>query len=76
MDALEELRQSLRLCDYMYTFKRDLVRGQSTNTQAQNALTHVVSKASAATDKYCAAHRALSALAPNSWLEFQVQGTQ
>ncbi|KAG1833310.1 hypothetical protein EV424DRAFT_1341761 [Suillus variegatus] len=24
MDALEELRQSLRLCDYMYTFKRNL----------------------------------------------------
>lgn len=64
-DALEELRQSLRLRDYMYTFKRDWVRGQSANTRAQNTLTRVVSKASAAADKYRAAHGALSGLAPS-----------
>ncbi|KAG2122502.1 hypothetical protein DEU56DRAFT_873615 [Suillus clintonianus] len=64
-DALEELRQSLRLRDHMYTFKRDWVRGQSANTRAQNALTRVVAKASAAADKYRAAHGALSALAPS-----------
>ncbi|KAG2155314.1 uncharacterized protein EDB93DRAFT_1239208 [Suillus bovinus] len=63
-DALEELRQNLHLRDYMYTFKRDWVRGQGTNTRAQNALTQVLSKVSAAADKYCAAHGALSALAP------------
>ncbi|KAG1824460.1 uncharacterized protein BJ212DRAFT_1475761 [Suillus subaureus] len=63
-DALEELRQSLHLCDYMYTFKRDWICGQSTNTWAQNAFTHIVSKVSAAADKYCAAHGALLALTP------------
>ncbi|KAG1868451.1 hypothetical protein F4604DRAFT_1881562 [Suillus subluteus] len=63
-DALEELRQSLCLRDYMCTFKRDWVRGQSANTRALNALTRVDAKASAAANKYHAAHGALSALAP------------
>ncbi|KAG1852201.1 hypothetical protein F4604DRAFT_1883522 [Suillus subluteus] len=63
-DALEELRQSLCLCDHMYTFKRDWVCGQTANTRAHNALTRVVAKASAAANKYCTAHGALSALAP------------
>ncbi|KAG1864793.1 hypothetical protein F4604DRAFT_1882005 [Suillus subluteus] len=64
-DALEELRQSLRLRDHMYTFKRDWVHGQSANTRAQNALTRVIAKISAAAHKYRAAHGALSALAPS-----------
>ncbi|KAJ8584343.1 hypothetical protein M405DRAFT_866304 [Rhizopogon salebrosus TDB-379] len=63
-DALEEIRQSLRLRDHMYSFKRDWVRGQSANTRAQNALSRVVAKALAAADKYHAAHEALSSLAP------------
>ncbi|KAG1884343.1 hypothetical protein F4604DRAFT_1878735 [Suillus subluteus] len=64
-DALEELRQSLRLRDHMYTFKRDWVRSQSANTRAQNALTRVIAKISAAANKYRAAHDTLSALAPS-----------
>ncbi|KAG2031014.1 hypothetical protein BDR03DRAFT_1016548, partial [Suillus americanus] len=62
-DALEEIRQSLCLRDYMYTFKRDWIRGQSANTRAQNALSRVEARATAAADKYCAAHTALSSLA-------------
>jgi hypothetical protein len=62
-DALEEIRQYLRLRDYMYTFKRDWLRGQSANTRAQNALSHVEGRATAAAEKYRAAHTALSSLA-------------
>jgi len=62
-DALEEIRQSLRLRDYMYTFKKDWIRGQSANTRAQNALSRVEARATAAADKYRAAHTALSSLA-------------
>ncbi|KAG1793209.1 uncharacterized protein HD556DRAFT_1432380 [Suillus plorans] len=62
-DALEEIRQSLRLRDYMYTFKRDWIRGQIANTRAQNALSRVESRAMAAADKYRAARAALSDLA-------------
>ncbi|KAG1870583.1 hypothetical protein DFJ58DRAFT_852169 [Suillus subalutaceus] len=51
-DALEEIRQSLRLRDYMYTFKRDWIRGQSFEARA-----------TAAGEKYCAARMALSSLA-------------
>lgn len=63
-DALDEIRQSLRLCDYMYTFKRNWIRGQSANTRAQNALSRVEARAAAAADRYRAAHAALSSLAP------------
>lgn len=63
-DALEEIRQSLRMRGYMYSFKRDWIRGQSANTRAQNALGRVEAKTAAAADKYCTAHTALSSLAP------------
>jgi hypothetical protein len=63
-DALEEIRRSLRLRNYMYTFKRNWVRGQSANTRAQNALGRVKERAATAAEKYRAAHAALSALAP------------
>ncbi|KAG1722852.1 hypothetical protein EDB19DRAFT_1898151 [Suillus lakei] len=61
-DALEDIRQYLRLWDYMYTFKRDWLRGQSANTRAQNALSRIEARATAAAEKYCAAHTALSSL--------------
>jgi len=61
-DALEEIRQYLRLQDYMYTFKRDWLRSQSANTQAQNALSRVEARATAAAEKYRAAHTVLSSL--------------
>ncbi|KAG2743573.1 hypothetical protein P692DRAFT_201723247, partial [Suillus brevipes Sb2] len=63
-DALDEIRQSLRLRDYMYTFKRNWIRGQSANTRAQNALGRVEARAAAAAEKYRVAHAALSSLAP------------
>ncbi|KAG2028860.1 hypothetical protein BDR03DRAFT_1019255 [Suillus americanus] len=62
-DALEEIRQCLRLRDYMYTFKRDWLHGQSANTRAQNAVSRVEARATAAAEKYCAAHMALLSLA-------------
>ncbi|KAG1839753.1 hypothetical protein DFJ58DRAFT_718504 [Suillus subalutaceus] len=62
-DTLEEIRQSLRLRDYMYTFKRDWIRGQSANTRAQNALNRIEARATAAGEKYRAARMALSSLA-------------
>ncbi|KAG2107222.1 uncharacterized protein F5147DRAFT_746023 [Suillus discolor] len=55
--------QSLRLQDYMYTFKRDWICGQSANTCAQNALSRVEARATAAAEKYRAARVALSSLA-------------
>ncbi|KAG1788560.1 uncharacterized protein HD556DRAFT_1447770 [Suillus plorans] len=63
-DALDDIRQSLRLRDYMYTFKRNWIRGQSANTRAQNALGRVEARAAASAEKYRAAHAALSSLAP------------
>lgn len=61
--ALKEIRQSLHLWDYMYTFKRDWIHGQIANTRAQNTLSRVESRAMAAADKYHAARAALSDLA-------------
>lgn len=63
-DALNEIRRSLRLRDYMYSFKRTWIRGQRANTRAQNALSRVEARTAAAVEKYCATHAALSALAP------------
>ncbi|KAG1795019.1 uncharacterized protein HD556DRAFT_1442348 [Suillus plorans] len=63
-DALDDIRRSLRLRDYMYTFKWNWIHGQSANTCVQNALGRVEARAAAAANKYCAAHAALSSLAP------------
>jgi hypothetical protein len=48
----------------LYTFKRNWIRGQSANTHVQNALSRVEARATAGGEKYCAAHVALSSLAP------------
>ncbi|KAG2338577.1 hypothetical protein BDR05DRAFT_1004149 [Suillus weaverae] len=40
-DALEELQQCLRIHCSLLTFKREWIRGQGANTQAQNALARV-----------------------------------
>jgi hypothetical protein len=48
----------------MYSFKRDWIRGQTANTRAQSALCRVEAKTAAAAERYCAAHTALSSLAP------------
>ncbi|KAH7918603.1 hypothetical protein BV22DRAFT_1024324 [Leucogyrophana mollusca] len=62
-DALEEIRQSLRLRSHMITFKRNWIRGQSANTRAQNALNRVSAKTVASAEKYSDAHNALTSLA-------------
>ncbi|KAG1846735.1 hypothetical protein F4604DRAFT_1884128 [Suillus subluteus] len=54
----------LQLCDYMYSFKCNWIRGQSANTRAQNAISRVEARVTSAAEKYRVAHAALSALAP------------
>ncbi|KAG2066498.1 hypothetical protein BDR04DRAFT_1129977 [Suillus decipiens] len=56
-NALEELRQCLRVHCSMLTFKREWVCGQGSNTCAQNALTPC-------TKRYMVAWEALKTLAP------------
>ncbi|KAG2341891.1 hypothetical protein BDR05DRAFT_976767 [Suillus weaverae] len=63
-DALEDIRQSLRLRDYLYTFKRNWICGQSANTCVQNALSRVEARATAGGEKYHAACVTLLSLAP------------
>ncbi|KAG1878165.1 hypothetical protein F4604DRAFT_1580347 [Suillus subluteus] len=47
----------------MYTFKKDWLCGHSANTHAQNTLSCIEDRATAAAEKYHAAHTALSSLA-------------
>ncbi|KAG1868741.1 hypothetical protein C8R48DRAFT_598239 [Suillus tomentosus] len=63
-DALEELRQCLRVHCSMLTFKREWVRGQGANTRAQNALARVHARQVACTKRYRVAWEALKTLAP------------
>ncbi|KAG1738452.1 uncharacterized protein EDB91DRAFT_1249364 [Suillus paluster] len=63
-DALEELRQCLRVHCSMLTFKREWVRGQGANTRAQNALARVHVRQVACTKRYRVAWEALKTLAP------------
>ncbi|KAG1843694.1 hypothetical protein C8R48DRAFT_618502 [Suillus tomentosus] len=63
-DALEELRQCLRVHCSMLTFKREWVRGQGSNTRAQNALARVHVRQVACTKRYRVAWEALKTLAP------------
>ncbi|KAG1844729.1 hypothetical protein C8R48DRAFT_617802 [Suillus tomentosus] len=66
-DALKELRQlfeCLRVRCSMLTFKREWVRGQGSNTRAQNALARVHGRQVACTKRYRVAWEALKTLAP------------
>ncbi|KIK42783.1 hypothetical protein CY34DRAFT_58396, partial [Suillus luteus UH-Slu-Lm8-n1] len=63
-DSLEELRQCLRVHCSMLTFKREWVRGQGSNTRAQNALARVHARQVACTRRYRVAWEALNTLAP------------
>ncbi|KAH7918389.1 hypothetical protein BV22DRAFT_1024674 [Leucogyrophana mollusca] len=63
-DALNELRQSLRLSSYLNRFKDRFLRGQGANTRARNTLKTVDAKSTACKARYRAAHAALHSLSP------------
>ncbi|KAG2127505.1 hypothetical protein DEU56DRAFT_872776 [Suillus clintonianus] len=63
-DALEELRQCLRVHCSLLNFKREWIRGQGANTRAQNALTRVHARQAACVKRYRTAWGALKRLAP------------
>ncbi|KAG2105070.1 uncharacterized protein F5147DRAFT_746489 [Suillus discolor] len=62
-DALEELRQCLRIHCSLLTFKREWMRGQGANTRGQNTLAHVHRKRTACVKRYRSVWIALNALA-------------
>jgi len=62
-DALEELRQCLRIRSSLLTYKKEWVRGQGANTRAQNALQRVTARQDTCTARYRAAWDALNTLA-------------
>ncbi|KAG2103746.1 uncharacterized protein F5147DRAFT_746673 [Suillus discolor] len=70
-DALEELRQCLRIHCSLLTFKREWVRGQGANTHAQNALACIHRRRTACAKRYQSAWMVLKSLATimkkNSW---------
>jgi hypothetical protein len=63
-NTLEELRQCLRLHCSLLNFKREWIRGQGANTQAQNALTCVHARQAACVKHYRTAWGALKCLTP------------
>ncbi|KAG1845839.1 hypothetical protein F4604DRAFT_1884248 [Suillus subluteus] len=62
-DALEELRQCLRIHCSLLTFKREWIRGQGANTRAQNALARIHRRRTACVKRYRSAWMALKSLA-------------
>ncbi|KAG2119820.1 uncharacterized protein F5147DRAFT_742104 [Suillus discolor] len=62
-DTLEEICQCLRIHCSLLTFKREWIRGQGPNTQAQNALAQVHGRRTACMKRYRSAWVALKALA-------------
>lgn len=63
-EALEDIRQALRLRTYMYKYKDRQVSGQSANTRCQNLLKRVHKRVDAAKVTYQNARKALAKLAP------------
>ncbi|KAG8216254.1 hypothetical protein J3R82DRAFT_8297 [Butyriboletus roseoflavus] len=64
LDALEEIRQNLRLRSYLLQFKQVNIRGQVANTRAQNTLNTVKDRIKSSISKYHAARMALVSLSP------------
>ncbi|KAG2144236.1 hypothetical protein DEU56DRAFT_937900 [Suillus clintonianus] len=62
-DALEELRQCLRIHCSLLTFKREWMRGQGANTRGQNALARVHARRTMCVIRYRSAWTALKSLA-------------
>lgn len=63
-DALNMIRQHLRLDSFLVKRKKDWSRGVKANTRSTTAIEHNLSKLRCAVEKYRAAHAALSALEP------------
>jgi hypothetical protein len=61
-EALDEIRQHLRLQTHMYKYKDKNVVGQRANMRSQNLINRVQKKIDASATKYSAARRALVAL--------------
>jgi len=61
-DALNAIRQHLRLDSYLTKRKKDWDRGVRQNTRSMTTIEHNLSKMRAAVEKYRTAHRALTAL--------------
>ncbi|KAF8125287.1 hypothetical protein EV363DRAFT_1402521 [Boletus edulis] len=64
MDALEDIRQNLRLRSYLLKFKKTNIRGQVANTRVQNTLNTVKDRLDANVRKYRTARAALMSLSP------------
>lgn len=62
-EALEEIRQHLRLRSHMYRYKDRHVVGQRANTRSRNLLSRVQTKVDASAKKYTSARNALIILA-------------
>jgi hypothetical protein len=63
-DALNEIRDHLRLRAHLYKFKDKFVRGQRANTRSRSTIKGIEDKVSVSVAKYHGAHRALTQLAP------------
>ena len=64
-EALEELRQHLRLRTHMYKYKDKNIVGQRANTRCQNLVNNVQVKINASATKYNTARAALGKLSPD-----------
>ncbi|KAF9230663.1 hypothetical protein BU15DRAFT_57022, partial [Melanogaster broomeanus] len=62
-EALEQLRQQLRLKSHLVTFKKEWITGQRANTRSQTIIKAVQAKIDATAEKYSTARTALGALA-------------
>ncbi|KZP10423.1 hypothetical protein FIBSPDRAFT_758379 [Athelia psychrophila] len=62
-EALDELRQHLRLRSHMYKYKDRHVSGQRANTRSRNLITNVQRRVDASVIKYTSARTALTSLA-------------
>jgi hypothetical protein len=65
-EALEELRQHLRLRTHMYKYKDRNCVGQRANTRSQNLINRVQKKVEASSTKYNVARQALSKLSSHN----------
>jgi hypothetical protein len=61
-DALNELRDGLRLRSYLYKYKDQFVRGQKHNTRSRTTIQRVQNKVDSAAQKYRIAYQALQQL--------------
>ncbi|KAF8958754.1 hypothetical protein BDZ97DRAFT_1668023 [Flammula alnicola] len=68
-DALDDLREGLRLRSYVLIDKARFQHGQVANTRANTIVVRCQAKVNAAANRYCAARSALAGLAPRLGVE-------